>query len=52
MKTVCDKLTMSHPVSEVRLAVTEETGNSLRGSFDKAFLLLLFTFTVITKGDF
>ena len=51
-KSMCEKMTMSHPVSEVEFAVTEKPGNSLYGSFDKALLLLLFTFVVIMKGDF
>lgn len=51
-ESVCDKVTMSHSVSEVGLAVTEKPGNSLFGSFDKALLLLLFTSVVIMKGDF
>ena len=49
---MCDKVTMSHSVSEVERAATEKPGNSLYGSFDKALLLLLFTSVVIMKGDF
>lgn len=48
-----DKVTLSCPVSKVGLALTEKPGSSLLVSFDKAFLLLLFTFTVRHhKGEF